>query len=156
MHTATILDRVKVYSLDAQGRALSSGEAFPLNTQGTSGASPLPLEVACAVNEYAYIPGSVVAFRGRKRGRMFLPAPTVIALGTQGQFTSQYTEEAVSFVDDLFQGLRSIVNVIPVILSQVAGAAYDVTHLRTDSIPDVQRSRRRSQVKLFQFTRVQE
>jgi len=149
MQAQSVLDKVTVYRLDAAGHATASGVFIdPTTLNGGSSTNNLPLEVACCVNEYAFDPTHTVANRGRKRGRVYLPAPTVsVMTGSDGNFNNGYLDAVIAFWGGYCND--SIVAGVPnAILSKRDGATYVVEQLRVDSVPDVIRSRRRQQVPI--------
>lgn len=110
----TLFNRVDAYHLDTDGHALHHGSGQlnpPTGLRGTSTANPLPFEVATAVSLYAYAAGGVGADLRSRRGRFYLPGPSVGGVGPDGRLTTTARDGilawANAFLNDV-QGMHEI------------------------------------------------
>lgn len=114
---------------------------------GTSGV--MPPEVAIALSMYGYTPGSFVADRGQKRGRIYLPYLSTTLADSHGHIQSpgDVSDAWAAFFNDL-QGMHTDAGEFPdhdyynlVVASKVGGIATQVTTLAVDNVFDSQRRR---------------
>jgi len=126
---------VKVYHYPTGGpTATYVGAAALLGGAGT-GSGHQPHQACICVT-------TQTAFSGRsKRGRMYLPA-TGINLDGGLQMTLSVLAADMVLVGGYVEGLKTIsIPATPVVVSTKLGTTSDITQLKTDTLPDIQRRR---------------
>ena len=160
------LSNVTTYHLEAAtGHTLHKGVAVEATPWKGTGGPSLPFECSAAVSLYAYTPGSFVANRGRKRGRMYLPPLTTGAMAPdmQGVRPGVLAPGAVGPLADGLGAFFNDVNQMTVgedplgigsvwtlgVISRADVAFYPVTHIRLGNVLDTQRRRRNKQNEVY-------
>jgi hypothetical protein len=158
--STTKMLRVDAYHLREDGLAdVKKTQVFTAgeNMQGTSAGVSLPKEVALVVSLYGYAIGDYDPDGGRKRGRIYLPAPTSSAMSGQGRYgqaqatatawaaVMSYTADRV--MDSATGAHATRERARPVILSRKFTSTSDVKQVRVDDLLDVQRRRQNQLAK---------
>lgn len=126
---------VRCYAYDGHAAAAWVGDApLPQPVQGAAPGGPLPHQV-CAVMTLQ------TGLAGRsQRGRMYLPA-TGASIGPDGQFVNASIDPVVAGWAKGFSDIHSANDGKVVVYSRVKQATHQVSRVRIDSIPDIQRRR---------------
>lgn len=137
-------DQVRVYGYPQGGpRAQYIGEANIPTGQGTSSAATMPLQVAMCLTTLTGLAGR------RNRGRMYLPATTSDVMASGHLFSNSVVDNAVAtaavWITHAQDGHA-------VVLSQVAAGFHQVTAVRGDNRPDMQRRRANRQASTHRAT----
>lgn len=139
MSTTTRQLGFKGYFYNGGPTALYATDApFSSPIVGSSGSSPLPLQTAVVCSLLTGAAGR------RNRGRMYLPV-NAVALGTNHELTTTDVDALANAVKQWFDVLNASGNNPVQVVSIAGSASRDVTQVRVDSRPDIQRRRANKQ-----------
>lgn len=142
----TVYNTVDAYELDAQGRALSQGQAAIVNGAGISSNTPLPSEVALVGTLLSGFPGRTA------RGRIYLGGFTTSTVAATGRATPATTERVAR---NLAQFLASMTagdqGFDAIVLSKTTTSVREIIRVTCGDVFDVQR-RRRNKLREVRFS----
>lgn len=138
------------YHLGTDGKTIDKATSLPAagDLIGLATGTMLPLEVALVVSLYGYAPGVYDPQGGRKRGRIYLPAPATTRVDTTGRVQTissvlGFIQPFVTYVNNRKMDARPTFNERAhlAILSTRFGELNDVKQIRVDDLLDVQKRR---------------
>jgi hypothetical protein len=146
-HSTTALSFVRVNHIGTDGLYRNKAKSyrqdfFPLG--GTAGGTPLPSEVAMVATFMTANARGLAS-----KGRIYLPAPSALALGGDGRVGSNFSDPVRTATAQLVSNVGNLPFTDAVVgagdvsvMSRVGlGAANKVTGIRTDNLWDTQRRR---------------
>nr|CRY96024.1 hypothetical protein [uncultured prokaryote] len=154
---SAVWQKVEVYHLDTTNHAIDKGLAEFTGAAayaGSAGQASLPFTSATCVSIFNYEPGRLSAYRGRRRGRFYLPALTVSAMTDGGLYLgsgpisiANLREGITAFLNDV-EGMEfggpypDVADFAHLgILSVAASEFYQALYVAVDNIPDTMRTR---------------
>lgn len=142
------------YGVDHTAHALTVGQ-HPFSGDdawaGGGGGNGHAPQASVVASLYGYDPAVYTTQRGRKRGRMYLPTPSVSFTDTYGEVASGRQSDLANAVEGLVHDLvgytfetgpGEIVSFVPTVASVAGQMATPITHIRVGKIVDTQRRRR--------------
>lgn len=119
--------------------------ALAAASKGTSTQPSLPYEVALGLSLNTNFRGT-----SRFRGRLYMPPLPSTVMQAGGRFNPATTSAiGAAFGTRVLQGVEAATDYEAHVISQKYGTSAKITGVRTGSIPDSQRRRRRDQVENF-------
>jgi len=156
-------NEVRAYYID-DATGLSDGRGVAMFEPGDirgSGTTSTPHECAICVSMYGYVDGEVSGTAAaRRRGRMYLPAPSGGSVDEYGQLTDAKRATLIGWMDTFFEDVQGMnlpggdVNHYTdvVVLSRTSGEAHQVERLGLGKVIDSQRRRRKDELEQPAFT----
>jgi hypothetical protein len=154
--SAVKIDRVKAAHIDSNGHVLHQGEAATAltTTRPGSATGSLPFQCSRVITMYGYDPGTFVADRRRKRGRVYLPPESFNNLDANGRFDTGPTAAIANAWDAYMEDIQGMHagpvggDHLDVVVASTTGIKTQVEAYGIGDVPDTQRRRRRSRTEV--------